>query len=108
MKINTTQQEVLLITETGFSSRQCCGKNENGKEDQLTGREQLQEACWNGLVQEILPELFKENESKKDLYLWKLTEGRSFLELDLGVSPMEKDIHFSIDPYCFLAAQSWS
>ncbi|HTD92733.1 MAG TPA: hypothetical protein VK644_02930 [Chitinophagaceae bacterium] len=108
METHTTQQEVLLFTGTGFSSRQTCEKTDPAKADQLSDRERLQDACWNGLVQEMLPELFTGQGIDRNIFLWKVTEGKSFLELDLGEFPEAKDNFFSIDPYCFLAAESLS
>jgi hypothetical protein len=104
MKTNTAHQEVLLITGTSFSSRQCFGENT----DQTSEREKLQEACWNGLLQEMLPEIFTQHDKGKNLFLWTITETNSFLELELSESPEAKDRYFSIDPYSFLSLQSYS
>ena len=99
MKINSTQQEILLFTGTSFSCRQCFQKD--GGSNHLTEKQQLEEACWNGLLQYILPEIY-EQESEKKLYLWKIKEAASFIEIDLGELPEEKENYFSIDPYSFL------
>ncbi len=91
------QQEILLIKGTSFSSRQCWQKNENNQD--LSETEQLQEACCNGLLPEILPEICGDN---KHLFLWKINESSSCIEIELGEFPeiMEKD--YSIDPYSFI------
>ena len=49
MKTKSTQQEVLLITGTRFSSRQCQDKKDAGNPNRLTDNEMLEDACWNGL-----------------------------------------------------------
>ena len=106
MERNTTQQEILLMTGSAFFQQQCYEKNEQDKDSNknMSQREKLEEACWNGLLPEILPEIFAEtNAQKKKLYLWQVKEGASFLELELGEYPEEKDSYFSIDPYSFLA-----
>lgn len=101
MKKNSTQQEVLLLTGTKFSSRQWCMKDEN-QSKQLTDSEKLEEACWNGLLPEMLPEIFTETMAPgKKLYLWQVKEGASFLDLEIGEFPVAKDNYFSIDPYSF-------
>ena len=103
MKQNSTQQEILLLTGTNFSNRQWSTKDDTSSK-KLTEEEKLEEACWNGLLPEILPEIFAETKAqKKKLYLWQVKEGASFLELELGEYPEEKDSYFSIDPYSFLA-----
>jgi len=105
---NSTQQEVLLITGTTFSSSQLSKKDESAKPNNLTEIEQLQEACWNGLLQELLPEIFDKNIAEKKSYLWQIREGKSFLELEWGDFPEEKDNFFSIDPYDFLEAENYN
>jgi hypothetical protein len=104
---NSTQQEVLLITGTTFSSAQLSKKDES-KQNNLTDIEQLEEACWNGLLQEMLPEIFDKNIAQEKSYLWQIKEGKSFLELEWAESPEEKDNFFSIDPYDFLEAENYN
>jgi hypothetical protein len=104
---NYTQQEVLLITGTTFSSSQLSKKDESTPNN-LTDIEQLEEACWNGLLQEMLPEIFDKNVVDKKSYLWQIKEGQSFLELEWAESPVEKDNFFSIDPYDFLKAENYN
>ena len=101
MEPQTTQQEILLITGTSFSSRQCYQKEDPGNPDHLTEIEQLEEACWNGQLQEMLPEICEQSANKK-IYLWQIKEAYSFIEIELGELPEEKEKYFSIDPYTFL------
>jgi hypothetical protein len=100
METKSTQQEILLITGTSFSAGQWAGNA-----DPLNEKENLEIACWNGLLAIMLPELYPQPGSAKKLYLWKIVEGSSFLELDLGEYPLKKDSYFSLDPYLFLATQ---
>ena len=101
MKTNYIQQEILLITGTTFSAKQFFG---NDGKDNLTQKEHLEEACWNGLLQEMIPEIYGQTENKK-LFLWHIKEGHSFIELELGEVPEEKDNQYSIDPYSFMHFQ---
>lgn len=107
MNTNCTQQEILLMTGTSFSSRQCCEKLDPCDQNHLTEKEQLEEACWNGLVQEMLPEIHEHSGDIK-LYLWQIIKAVSFIELELGELPAEKDKHTSISPYSFLQVQMLS
>jgi hypothetical protein len=104
MKTNSTQQEILLMTGTSFSSRQWCEKNDSAQ-NQFTDKEQLQNACWNGLLQEMLPEICKPTAEDKNLYLWQITEAKSFIDLELGEVPGEIEKNHSINPYSFLPLQ---
>ena len=104
----STQQEILLLTGTSFSSRQWCQKDESADKNRLTEKERLEEACWYGLVKEMLPELFRDSNNYKKVFLWKILEGKSFLELDMGETPLNKDNFYSIDPYSFLGEKYYS
>jgi hypothetical protein len=107
MKTTSTQQEILLITGTSFSARQFYQKDDDTNEDQLSEKEQLEEACWNGLLQYLLPEIYLHADDKK-IYLWQIKEAASFIEIELGETPEEKENYFSIDPYSFLPMRSLS
>ena len=100
MKATSTQQEILLLTGTNFSLRHSFEKDDNDQ-DHLTEREQLEEACWNGLLKEMLPEICKQDSENK-LYMWQVWKTNSFIEIELGEVPEEKENYFSIDPYSFL------
>jgi hypothetical protein len=94
------------MTGTSFSAKQYLGRDEVAKVD-FTEKEHLEEACWNGLLQEIMPEIYQPEGNHK-LYLWQVKEGNSFIELELGEAPEEKDSRFSIDPYAFVHLQCLS
>jgi len=104
MKTDSTQQEILLMTGTTFSIREWCEKDA-GKQNNFTEKEQLENACWNGLLQAMLPEICVQPEGNKKLLLWQIREGKSFIELELGETPKEIDKQFSIDPYSFMHLQ---
>jgi hypothetical protein len=101
MKTNL-QQEILLMTGTHFTSMQCWQKNNPENENLPSESDQLQDACWNGLLKEMLPEICEGN---KNLYLWQIRENKSCLDIELGELPSELDPYFSIDPYTFLTEQ---
>ena len=104
MKTNYIQQEILLMMGTALSTRQWCEKDPD-KQNKLTEKEELEEACWNGLLQEMIPEIYERPEGNKKLFLWQIKEGKSFIELELGEVPEAKDDYFSIDPYSFTHLQ---
>ena len=106
MATKSTQQEILLLTGTSFTAGQWNKKDPSG--DSLTDKEQLKEACWNGLLNEMLPEICGKKENTGALYLWQIREAAAFLELELGEFPPAIDKYYSIDPYSFLPTRLFS
>jgi hypothetical protein len=102
------QQEILLLTGTSFSSRQCCEKDEKGNANPLTEAEQLENAMWNGLLPELLPEIMEQRANNNPVYLWEIREAASFIELELGQQRSEREKHFSVNPYLFLHTQHYN
>jgi len=90
------QLEILLLTDTRFSSKQFCGKYDTGNKNNSAKYKSLEEACWNRLFPE-LPEVYL-----KALILWKVTQAEHFLELEYSVKPEQKERFFSVNPYFFL------
>jgi len=102
MKTTTTQQEILLMTNTTFSQRQLCQKDVSEHNKYLSRTEQLEDACWNGLLDEMLPEIVKKSTAGKKLHLRQIKHTKCFLEIELCEYPQRIENEFSIDPYAFL------
>jgi len=98
MKTNSIQQEILLVTNTTFSKRQYCEKEDPGN-SQLSQEEKLEEACWNGLLNDLLPEII--STSNKQIYTWQIRQTKAFIEIELCTSPLRIGREYSIDPYYF-------
>lgn len=105
MKTNSTQQEILLLTGTSFSSREFCDTGDGFNYNHLTEKEKLVVACWNGVLPELLPEIFEKRTVNKKLYLWEIREASSFIELEMGEIYLALEKQFSIDPYSFISMQ---
>jgi hypothetical protein len=105
MKTNSTQQEILLAAGTSFSSREFHKTTDGLNYSHLTDEEKLVVASWNGLLLEILPEIFEQDSVNKKLFLWEMSEGSLFIELKLSELYLELEMEFSIDPYSFLPMQ---
>lgn len=89
------------MTGTSFSLRSWCDKEDNPNRS-LSSEEKLKEACWNGMLPEMLPEICKSTIDERKVFLWQLREANSFIELDFAEQPCEINKHFSINPYSFL------
>jgi hypothetical protein len=97
---NTVQQEILLMTNSSLSKRSLCDKN-NSEGKLFSTTEQLEQACWNGMLDEFLPGLVLTIKGKT-LFLWEVQNANNFLHIDLcdQIPSLNKDS--SIDPYIFL------
>lgn len=104
METKSTQQEILLFTNTTFSSRQWLNKDAGEKTNNMTPLEKLEEACWNGLIPQVLPEICEAPQEIK-LTLWEINVANSFLDLKFSEFPEYVDKEYSIDPYVFTPLQ---
>lgn len=97
-----TLQEVLLNTETQFAHRQWAEKDASGSAN-LSTREKLEKACWDGLIKDLIPELDITLQTDKKIWLWQVHQTHTFLALDFYEYPESKDTETSIDPYLFMS-----
>jgi hypothetical protein len=106
MERNSAYQEILLIRATSFVTNVLTKKDDARHNDHLFDNERLEEACWNGMVQTKLPELFLEVPDCKGFFIWQINEAEFFLVLEMGETPTGVDGYSSISPYLFVATQS--
>ncbi len=102
------QVEVLLMTGTTFASGNWISKDDNSSRQNLSEIEMLQEACWNGLLETMLPEVWIKPANEGILYLWDIKEAHAFLELMLSEIPLPVDRQLSITPHSFLSFQLYN
>jgi hypothetical protein len=95
------------MTGTKFAAREWAEKNADVK-NQLSAAEKLEEACWNGLLPEMLPELMEKDQEGKKLFLWHVRSCNSFIEINLSETSPIIESEFSIDPYYFMATKNLS
>ena len=105
MQTNFTQQEILLVTGSGFLTRDFCETSDGLSYDHLTEKEKLKEVCRRGLLPHMLPEIFELHSINKKLSLWEMGERLLFIEFKRGEAHVEVEIEYSIDPYSFLTMQ---
>lgn len=94
--------EVLVITDISFLSWELRANEDPSRNSTPSKDEQLEEACWKGVLQSMLPEIFEQSEGDNLLYLWEVKRTESFLHLNLGAVPPTMESCFSIVPYLFL------
>lgn len=89
------------MINSSLSKRSFCEINNFEKGNQFSNLEKLEEACWNGMLDEFLPGLI-EKAAGKTLFLWEIQNAKSFLHIDLCDHPNSIEKIFSIDPYIFI------
>jgi hypothetical protein len=97
----TVQQEILLMTNSSLSKRNLCEIKNAESAGRFSDIERLEQACWNGMLDEFLPGLVEHIEGKT-LFLWEIQNGKNFLHIDLCDRPDYINKESSIDPYIFL------
>jgi hypothetical protein len=109
MKQKTINQEILLITGTRFSNRSFSRKDNehNDRKDHAT-MEELEKACWDGMLNELLPELAGSHLHRNNQFIWNIVSGVHFLCISIGPCPMPEKNSTSIDPYFFLSSLSYN
>jgi hypothetical protein len=100
------QVEVLLVIGTTFSTANWVNKDDNTDARHHSEIERLEEACWNGLLKPMLPELWVDPPNDGILYLWEVKQGESCLKLELSEILVSMDPRQSIAPLSFLSFQN--
>ena len=98
MKPYSRIQEILLVTTTSFAGKPFCKTDEKSHETPSTPAVQLEEACWNGLLNELLPEI---TISEEKLYPWQVEVRRSYLWISMGICTSVPENGFTLDPHLF-------
>ena len=105
MSNKTGQQEILLSFNSRFLSMVCADKSNTEAPGLSMDVNKIEEACWNGLLKELLPEICSMNSSGRQMFIWGIRDYNSIMEIDIGECPGRKDDYLCIDPYKFMAAR---
>ena len=108
MKPETLIQEILLFTTTSFSQRQLCETNLKDDNNNLSATEQLEAACWNGLLPEILPEILHAADFHERLFMWQVDMRKTYLRISIAERPPVFKMRFALDPHIFLSKMEWN
>jgi len=103
MKQQHIRQELLVFTTTSLSRKVLCETNSNDKNEIRSPAEKLEQACWNGLLNEMFPEIIGSGSTPSPkMFIWGIYRGKSYLLIDLADTPSVIDSVLSVDPYLFL------
>src|SRR5687767_14100883 len=95
MEPQHVHQEVLIFTNTTLSQEALCRKYSSNKNNSAI--EELEEAFWDGLLNELVPEIMPSTRDTK-LVIWGVHAGEFYLLIDLPDSPAITEPIYSIDP----------
>lgn len=103
-------QEIVIVSSSRFASREYVEKSSGSQEEtkKQPKRDTLKDACWNGMLKDILPELFLHFSKDNNLFLWQMRECRNVFTVELADVPGDLDFQASIDPYCFMELQEYN
>ena len=102
MKNKSTNQEILLLSNSRFFQRDWSELNSTKNDKQLSQKEKLIHLCWNGMLKEMIPEILESGGGKKPLTLWEINESGNMLDLRYGDIDREMNDEWSINPYVYL------
>ena len=103
MKPETTSHEILLFTGSGFAGREFCSRdNEKDNGRKLSPMEEMEKACWDGMLYEMFPEILGSFYAKCDSFIWHIMSGKNYLRISLGPAPTVMENETAIDPYFFM------
>jgi hypothetical protein len=102
MKTASTNQEILLLSNSSYFKRDWVELTGNKNHKQLSQKEKLIQLCWNGMLTEIIPEIMEKCKERKPLTLWEINESGNMLDLRYGDIDREMNDEWSINPYVYL------
>ncbi len=106
MDTYTHQMEMLLVMNCQFCSRNWVKRTETEADKKFNSKEKLIDACWNGLVPEMLPECFYP--INKSLRLLEINESNAFIDLWFCDRLGKCEDEFSVNPYLFMEVQHYN
>lgn len=95
MKPKHVHQEILIFTNTALSQEALCRKDSSDNNN--SALEEMEEAFWNGLLNELVPEIMPSTRNTK-MVIWGVYAGEFYLLIDLADSPGNPEPIYSIDP----------
>lgn len=102
MKNSIIQHEIILVTNASYYQRELMKKNEDPGNSRLTQAEQLEKACWNGLIDHLLSGIMEEDLFPENLTVRHTRSARAILKIELATYPIVLEKYTSIDSVFYL------
>jgi len=100
------QQEILLMVNNSLT-KQLLHKDTRDEKTPYIIAEQLEDACWDGMLEDMLPGIIENNNGSK-MFLWHVKHKNDCIELELGEYPQQPDLFYTINPRGFLMAKNFN
>jgi hypothetical protein len=101
MKPTNANQEIMLLAGTRFFTREFNPTGRYKKPNINSQADELEQACWAGLLLEMLPELSTFFSTSR-AFIWDIHSTEHFVLINQGTEPRQVETAFSIDPHCFV------
>jgi hypothetical protein len=79
-------------------------REENSNTGRLSPAEELEKACWDGMLNEMLPGILGSFSNRKDNFIWSVIQGGGFLRICTGPTICSIENETAIDPHLHLLA----
>ena len=108
MKNYNASREVLLVTNSSFAQRELCENDPSEAYKMATsGHDKLEEACWNGFLNDHVPAVESSKRGGK-LFLWKILVANMFLCAEFSQRPVAITGARSVNPYSLLPFRNYN
>lgn len=100
MSANQLNREILLMKGTSFTTQELSGNIPGGVAGQNYLKE-LEQACWGGLLCDLMPGIAKDQITGTNSYTWHVLTAHHFLLICQGEIPGPVESATSVDPHLF-------
>jgi len=105
MKPKHMFQEILVFTDTHFAIRELCGGDFGNLEERvLSVHDKIEKAYWDGRLAELLPEVSRGHEIRKENFVWQIVTAYKFLCVNTGLCHQPVKHRLCINPYYFISS----
>ena len=95
-------QEILLSPKAHFLHRDYILRDEKADGKNLSEKEKFLQLCWNGMLNEIIPEIIVKDTDSKPLTIWEINESANLVEVKAGKVNFAFEDCFALNPATFL------
>ena len=106
MEHSSKHQEILFIINASQANKDLVKNEAHIHSKKYHAIEELECACWNGLIYELFPEMLSYPYPQCKNILYQVLTGKNFLYINIGSTPLIDEFDTSIDPYFFMMSIS--
>ncbi len=95
-------QEILLSPRAHFLQRDYMLRDEKAGRINLSEQEKFLQLCWNGMLNEMMPEIIVKDADNKPLTIWEVNESPNLVEVKAGKLNFAFEDSYALQPATFL------